>query len=136
MFTFTFIYAGSCSNACQQRAYSTGCCDLTQDSCYSGNCDCFCDISCHLYGDCCDDIDSIGCSKPSDAGNHNISKHMSTHKQQFACTSIHLYNYYICIHLLLYLQCILIYYVHMQSSLIITYSYVLIGIILMYILIV
>ena len=24
---------------------------------------CFCDAACHVYGDCCNDIEEIGCTK-------------------------------------------------------------------------
>ena len=44
----------------------TGCCNSSNGSrtkCYNG---CYCDASCYLFGDCCDDIEDIGCLlKPS-----------------------------------------------------------------------
>ena len=44
----------------------TGCCNSSNGSrtkCYNG---CYCDASCYLFGDCCDDIEDIGCIlKPS-----------------------------------------------------------------------
>ena len=41
-----------------------GCCDLSKTrSCF--HIDCRCDQSCHIYNDCCSDIDDIGCSPTS-----------------------------------------------------------------------
>ena len=44
-----------------------GCCD---SSCYVGSC--YCDQICHTYGDCCDDIEDIGCFP---AGGGTCKKH-------------------------------------------------------------
>lgn len=42
----------------------SGCCKITPfQSCISHTC--YCDFSCYLYDDCCDDITSIGCFPPS-----------------------------------------------------------------------
>ena len=35
------------------------CC--TEGQCVGDSGSCFCDIDCHLYGDCCDDIEDIIC---------------------------------------------------------------------------
>ncbi|XP_064394448.1 keratin-associated protein 10-4-like isoform X2 [Halichondria panicea] len=56
-----YTQQGFCSTGCQNRGYS-GCCDITESSCFNTICTCYCDISCHNYGDCCADIDTIGCS--------------------------------------------------------------------------
>ena len=44
----------------------TTCC--TDNNCEVASVDlvfftCFCDATCHVYGDCCNDIDEIGCTK-------------------------------------------------------------------------
>ena len=40
-----------------------GCCDFSKSrTCF--NIDCRCDQSCHVFNDCCDDIDKISCSPP------------------------------------------------------------------------
>ena len=42
----------------------TGCCNYSKTkSCYQ--IDCYCDQSCHVHNDCCDDIDKISCFPPS-----------------------------------------------------------------------
>ena len=50
-------YLGSCLSL--NLNYS-GCCDYSQTSTCSNN-GCYCDQSCHSFGDCCSDIASIGC---------------------------------------------------------------------------
>lgn len=56
------IVGSGCINACRNAGYNGQCCDITQTSCFQSLCNCYCDFSCHLYDDCCDDINQIGCS--------------------------------------------------------------------------
>ena len=52
---FVYNYLGSCSNF-------SGCCDdNVEPSCRGSDGICYCDQSCYSHGDCCFDIQSIGC---------------------------------------------------------------------------
>lgn len=57
---FFFLLVGSCMDA----GY-TECCRPGSSTCVGtpGGA-CYCDVSCHSFGDCCDDIDEI-CSGPT-----------------------------------------------------------------------
>jgi hypothetical protein len=50
---------GSCRSL---NLNGTGCCDATNRNCTSYNCSC--SASCYVEGNCCDDIESIGCYRP------------------------------------------------------------------------
>lgn len=55
-------YTGSCVDA----GYKTCCVPSDADKyCHGHPESCFCDAICHLYGDCCDDINDIGCTSQS-----------------------------------------------------------------------
>ena len=50
-------YIGSCAGLNYQ-----GCCVPSQDEqCLGDDGECYCDVNCHYFGDCCDDIEEIGC---------------------------------------------------------------------------
>ena len=52
------IHIGSCVAA----GYKSCCVQTDDDSCHGHPETCFCDASCHNFGDCCADINDIGCS--------------------------------------------------------------------------
>lgn len=47
----------------------TGCCQLGSGgnntlTCHGSDGKCYCDSNCYHFGDCCEDIDEIGCQSP------------------------------------------------------------------------
>lgn len=47
--------------SCTGQGY-TGCCKPgVNKTCHGSDGTCYCDQLCHKYGDCCDDIDELGC---------------------------------------------------------------------------
>ena len=50
---------------CQSSGFDSGCCDSLADSCYVPEGPCYCDPTCHTFGDCCVDVVTSQC--PSSA---------------------------------------------------------------------
>ena len=50
---------------CQSLGFSPGCCSLASSPCYVPTATCYCDPSCHIYGDCCSDVTLTLCSARS-----------------------------------------------------------------------
>ena len=54
---------------CASAGHTNGCCVLQDGDQAENSCsvdipaggECHCDLSCHIYGDCCSDIESIQC---------------------------------------------------------------------------
>ena len=63
---YSFIIVLRISGSCLSLNLPyTGCCNLSYSPACSSN-GCYCDASCYLFGDCCEDIKGIGCIlKPS-----------------------------------------------------------------------
>ena len=64
MYNIVFQYNNINLNAVQTCAGAgyTGCCTTGNTNCFVPGGNCFCDITCHNVGDCCNDIDENGCS--------------------------------------------------------------------------
>ena len=48
---------------CAAAGFTSGCCSESGNKCYISAGKCWCDASCHRFGNCCPDISSIGCAK-------------------------------------------------------------------------
>ena len=61
MYYYHLILVGSCIAA----GYTSSCCVPSQSNACRGYPEvCFCDQQCHIHGDCCSDINEIGCGYP------------------------------------------------------------------------
>ena len=57
MLSFVHMTIGSCG-----LASFTGCCNASiEEDCFGATGDCYCDESCYLFGNCCEDILDVGC---------------------------------------------------------------------------
>ncbi|XP_064394442.1 uncharacterized protein LOC135341711 [Halichondria panicea] len=49
---------------CSGAGYKDGCCISGNTNCFIAKGSCYCDVTCHDFGDCCEDIEAIGCLAP------------------------------------------------------------------------
>ena len=48
---------------CAAAGFTSGCCSEPGNKCHISAGNCWCDASCHRFGNCCPDISTIGCAK-------------------------------------------------------------------------